>query len=525
MPDPKTLLLLVLVAAVQGCSWNTTLGNAPRLAVGLEAVSNTFDGSARSECAVRVEAEAGRTQEAWISFGKVKRQGERGWESVSSITRCGEESFDTGSALLGRAGSIPYIIADIETRPAVRPDGKAELRTKLEIRKFSAFDDKGRPVYARSTQQRGVALGRSDEAIIPLLLANSREQDAFDVRELFLRLEARVLGRDVTAYGTISVAADVPGVDLLLDGGRVGRTPEKGPAALRNVRVGKHEVRVRDFSRRTAREEVIVEPDRMVEVALKLLNLPSSATSSDLVPIGKNPQGHEEYWRTKDGAVVVKVPAGEFLMGGAERELGGEPTERPQHQVFVTEFLMDKTEVTWRQFREFAKATGAKLPPAPIWGTPGDYAAGSVLFDEAKAYCVWVGGRLPTEAEWEKAARGTDGRTYPWGNEWDPDRCHSLAGGAHRPESVGSFPGCVSPYGVLDLGGGVWEWVADWYAGGYSAAPARDPRGPVTGTQRVLRGGAWINMFTSLRTANRQKSTPDWRNVHYGFRCAQDVPQ
>jgi formylglycine-generating enzyme required for sulfatase activity len=222
---------------------------------------------------------------------------------------------------------------------------------------------------------------------------------------------------------------------------------------------------------------------------------------------------------------VVKVPAGEFLMGSAEGEPAGEPAERPQHRVFVAEFLMDKTEVTWRQFREFAAATGAKLPPAPIWGTPGDYAAGNVLFDEAKAYCAWVGGRLPTEAEWEKAARGTDGRTYPWGNEFDPDRCHSLAGAPHRPEPVGSFPGCVSPYGLLDMAGGVSEWSADWYASGYPAGPTSDPRGPATGTVRVLRGGSWVNMFPSLRTTNRQKGEPQWRNVHHGFRCVQDMPK
>jgi formylglycine-generating enzyme required for sulfatase activity len=282
---------------------------------------------------------------------------------------------------------------------------------------------------------------------------------------------------------------------------------------------------VRDFSRRSVREEVSVEPDRTVEVGLKLLNLPSSASPAALVPIGKNPEGQEEYWRIRDGAVVVKVPTGEFLMGGAIGELGGEPAERPQHRVFVTEFLMDKTEVTWRQFREFAAATGTKLPPAPIWGTPGDYAVGNVIYEEAKAYCTWVGGRLPTEAEWEKAARGTDGRTYPWGNEFDPDRCHSLAGAPHRAEPVGSFAGCVSPYGVMDMAGGVWEWNADWYASGYPAGATSDPRGPATGTERVLRGGAWVNMFTSLRTANRQKGAPDWRNVHHGFRCAEDVPK
>ncbi len=108
----------------------------------------------------------------------------------------------------------------------------------------------------------------------------------------------------------------------------------------------------------------------------------------------------------------LRVPEGEFLMGSAEGK--GEPTEHSQRRVFVSEFLMDKTEVTWRQFRKFVEATGAKSPPEPLWGTPDDYAVSNVLFNEAKEYCEWVGGRLPTEAEWEKAARGTDGRKYPW---------------------------------------------------------------------------------------------------------------
>jgi formylglycine-generating enzyme required for sulfatase activity len=488
-------------------------------------VSNTFDGSARSECEAQDEVEEGKKHEMWVSFGGVKPQGEQGWEAVASMTRCGGGRFDKGSALFGRALGIPYIVLDIATMPAVRPGGTVELQTTLEIRKLSAFDEKARPVYARSEQKRRFDLGTGDDAIVPLFVADPRERDAFNVHELFLRLGARVLGREVAAYGAISVTADVPGVDLLLDGGLVGRTLEKSPTILRNVRAGKREVRVRDLSRRAALEQVVVEKGRTVEVALTLLNLPSSPAPADLVPIGKNPQGHEEYWRARDGAVVVKVPAGEFLMGSAEGEGQSEPSERPQHRVFVSEFLMDKTEVTWRQFRKFAEATGAPLPPAPLWGTPSDYAVSNVLFKEAKAYCEWVGGRLPTEAEWEKAARGTDGREYPWGNEFDLDRCNSQDGGPHRPEGVGSFPDCLSPYGLVDMAGGVWEWCADWYADRYPEGPARDPKGAATGTLRVVRGGSWLTMSKWLHTAYRHKNDPSWRNVHNGVRCVQHVSQ
>jgi formylglycine-generating enzyme required for sulfatase activity len=500
-------------------------GGLQRLAFSMEVVSNTFDGSVLSECQTQDEITSGKKHEIWISFGRVKPLGERGWEAAASIIRCGGGLFDQWSTLLGRSLGIPYIVINIVTIPSVNPGRKADLQITLQIRKLSAFDERGKPVYMRSEQKRTFYLGPEieNDLVVPILVADQREIDAFNVHELFIRFEARVLGQEVAAYGNISVTADVPGIDILLDGGLVGRIPEKGAIDLRNIRVGKHEVSIRDLSGRMKREQVIVKKNRTVEVDLKLLNLPSSPVPANLSPLGKNPQGYEEYWRALDGTVVVKVPAGEFLMGSAEGE--GDPSEHPQHRVFITEFLMDKTEVTWRQLRKFVEATGTPLPPEPPWGTPGDYAVSNVLFNEAKAYCEWVGGRLPTEAEWEKAARGVDGRKYPWGNEWDPDRCNSFDGGPHRPRSVGSFPDCLSPYGILDMAGGVWEWCADWYTDVYLDESARDLKGPETGTQRVVRGASWLDRSTWLRAAYRHKSDPLWRNTLQGFRCIQEIPQ
>jgi formylglycine-generating enzyme required for sulfatase activity len=237
--------------------------------------------------------------------------------------------------------------------------------------------------------------------------------------------------------------------------------------------------------------------------------------------MGNNSKGQEEYWRVKDGAMVVTVPAGEFLMGSPEGE--GQSAERPQRRVYVSEFLIDKTEVTWRQLRKFAEATGTPHPRPPIWGTPDDYPASFILWEEARGYCQWVGGRLPTEAEWEKAARGTDGRKYPWGNDWDPDRCNSISGGPHRPESVGSFPSCLSPYGVLDMPGSMWEWCADWYGASYYAeSSSRDPQGPTSGSRRVIRGGGWMSQPLWLGTAHRSGVPATTRKADHGFRCAQD---
>jgi formylglycine-generating enzyme required for sulfatase activity len=360
---------------------------------------------------------------------------------------------------------------------------------------------------------------------LPLLIPDQREKKSFGVHEVLLRLRAEVLGRGPAAsYGLLSVSADVPGAEVLLDGGFVGRIAEGTPILLENVVVGTREIRVRDFSGREGRRQVIVDKRKTVDVAVKVLDLTPASRRDDLVPIGKNPQGHQEYWRVKDGAMVVRIPAGEFLMGSPEGE--GEPHERPLHHVYTSEFLIDKTEVTWRQLRKFSEATGGPLPPAPVWGTPGNYPAAFILWDEAKGYCEWVKGRLPTEAEWEKAARGTDGSRYPWGDEWDPRRCNSISGGLHQPESVGSYPGCVSPYGLLDMPGSMWEWCADRYGESYYAESLpRDPKGPTSGRFRVMRGGAWMSQPLWLRAAYRFKASPSSRNSDHGFRCAQDVPE
>jgi sulfatase modifying factor 1 len=487
------------------------------VAIGVGVVSNTFDGAERTECETQDEVETGRTHETWISFGKAKPQGERGWEAVAATTHCGVGPFDKARATLGLMLGVPYLVVEVETNPVLHPGGEVDLQTRMQIRKLSRFDDKHEPVYARSEQKRRFDLGARDDAIVPLLAADPREKDAFGVVDIFARLTARILGQQAAAYGSVSLTADVPGVDVLLDGGFVGRIPEDGPLVLKNVVVGKHEVGLKDLSGRAASKQVVVEKDRTAEVVLDLLHLPASQTPEELVPIGKNPQGYAEFWRTRDGAVVVQVPAGEFLMGNSAGV--GNSAEHPQRQVYVSEFLMDKTEVTWRQFRKYAEATKTPLPPTPLWGTPGDYAVGNVRYDEAQAYCQWVGGRLPTEAEWEKAARGTDGRAYQWGNTWNPDHCNMLDGGSHRQDSVGSFPDCVSPYGLIDMVGGQWEWCADWYADTYPEGPARDPKGPPTGSARVLRGTSWLSLPSGITA--RQKSDPDWRNVLYGFRCVQ----
>jgi iron(II)-dependent oxidoreductase len=217
----------------------------------------------------------------------------------------------------------------------------------------------------------------------------------------------------------------------------------------------------------------------------------------------------------------VRIPGGEFQMGSLEKE--GEPSERPRHAVRVNGFLMDKTEVTWGQYKRFLSASNRSPEKVPVWGMPEALPASSVTWPEAGAFCSWAGGRLPTEAEWERAARGDDLRQYPWGNTFEPWRCNTRDGGPHAPTPAGAYPDCVSPYGVLDLAGSVQEWVSDWFNDKYYAtSPAENPTGPETGTSRVTRGGTWMSASVLVRTAYRLPIEPRFPGPMIGFRCVQD---
>lgn len=232
---------------------------------------------------------------------------------------------------------------------------------------------------------------------------------------------------------------------------------------------------------------------------------------------------------------MIFIPAGEFLMGNNGRVPAfgpGDADERPLHKVSVEGFSIDRYEVTNASYKTFVEATGHR--PPPHW-KEGHYPAGKanhpvvyVDWHDARDFCRWAGKRLPTEAEWEKAARGTDERSFPWGNVFDATKAntpqHWLKKGTKAGSlPVGSFPDGLSSYGVSDMAGNVYEWTADWY----QPYPGNTTPNIHYGRKnKVLRGGSWYDCLSygcglSSPVYNRSRFAPEIRNAHFGFRCAR----
>ena len=357
--------------------------------------------------------------------------------------------------------------------------------------------------------------------------------------------------------GALALSAKLPGVEVWLGGDRIGETRTGVALVVENLTAGSYRIRAQKNGYKTWERDIRVVANQRAEVTI------------DLDPLALAP-----VIKSEDGAEMVLVPAGEFWMGSTAEEVaqavaqckrGGTPELRcnqihqrdlTRRRVYLDAFYLDRYEVTDARFERFVQATrhqttaeragdggvwrringktqsgtvqGAawRTPNGPGTSAAADHPVVQVSWEDAQAYCRWAGTRLPTEAEWEKAARGPDGRRYPWGNTWERDRARFDDNrGVFRKETtapVGSYPAGASPYGILDLAGNVWEWVQDWY-GPYDSSALRNPTGPSSGEWHVLRGGAWFNDARNLRSVHRSIGPPPRRDDGLGFRCAQGV--
>ncbi len=255
-----------------------------------------------------------------------------------------------------------------------------------------------------------------------------------------------------------------------------------------------------------------------------------------LVPLGENAQGYEEFRHEKSGIILIKIPSDSFTMGSDE----GSADEKPVHSVFISGFLMGKYEVSNERYKVFCDSTDHPYPKSTNFKGMDDYflkypdyPVANVTWEDARSYCEWAQLRLPTEAEWEIAARGNDRRKYPWGNdEANADgtyRCNLFGSspfeakldGYQYTSPVDAFDNGISPFGCYEMAGNVWEWCADWYLADYYASKKHvDPVGPEKGTDRVMRGGSWTNDGDGVRTANRDFSWPVEHMGSIGFRPA-----
>lgn len=227
----------------------------------------------------------------------------------------------------------------------------------------------------------------------------------------------------------------------------------------------------------------------------------------------------------KDGAEMLLIPAGDFLMGCTGAEKPSFDNELPQRTIMLDAYYIYKNDVTVGQYRKFCEATNRPMPKPPSFGWHDDHPMIIVSWDDATAYAQWASASLPTEAQWEKAARGTDGRLFPWGNEWDAAKCQCSKGGviASGTAPAGSFPTGASPYGVMDMVGNVSQWCADWYDDSYyQHTDAKNPTGPKDGTTRAVRGSAWLDADArnwNLRVTHRSQANPATPSGRIGFRC------
>jgi formylglycine-generating enzyme required for sulfatase activity len=291
-------------------------------------------------------------------------------------------------------------------------------------------------------------------------------------------------------------------------------------------------------------------------ITLLFLILAACAPKSNIPTFTSTPGIGSTWTRPVDNMVMVYVPTGNFSMGDTSQQALTEcqqpyngdtcqasmfTNEQPVHTLYLDAYLFDKTDVTGAMYEKCVNAGICKKPDSASYGDPkrDNHPVDWANWYDAQKYCQWVGARLPTEAEWEKAARGTDGRTFPWGN--NPPTCKlantNLAQDNGKncvgdTSPVDAFSAGASPYGALDMVGNVMNWVSDWYSAIYYAtSPSSNPTGPTSGTFRVVRGSEFGGNLVGYRVTVRSSNNPDefsslanGMSFTIGFRCARSIP-
>jgi formylglycine-generating enzyme required for sulfatase activity len=330
--------------------------------------------------------------------------------------------------------------------------------------------------------------------------------------------------RTVTV-GSVAFSSRLPGVEVWLGDLKLGET-SSGMLVVENVATGTYRVRAVKPGYKPWEREIQVAANQRVNVAIDIEGL------RDTPSVIKG----------EDRADMVLVSAGEFWMGSD----GGDERSRPRRRIHLDGYYLDRYEVTNAQFKAFVESQsyqrqdvwspagwqwrmkrsglpGSRYATEPKWNDPRQPVVG-VSWYEADAYCRFAGKRLPTEAEWEKAARGAEGQRYPWGPTFEPGRANTDEAGNGRTVAVGSYATGVSPYGVHDMVGNAAEWVADRYGKDYyRTGPERNPTGPTAGGDRMVRGGSFDDDGKDASPIARRRQAPEERSQKIGFRCAKDA--
>lgn len=338
-----------------------------------------------------------------------------------------------------------------------------------------------------------------------------------------------------SGLGAVQIESQPPGARVLGKGG--SDTGQVTPALIERLAPVRWEfsLELPGYARGLVDTQVVAGQTRRVDLVLE----------QRLLPMKRNEFHCDEFRNPKDGSVLIFVPGGSFTMGAND----GDGDEKPVHTVVLSPYYIGKTEVTWRQYLTFCAAEGRRAPAQPSWAHD-DHPVVNVSWVDANAYCRWAGLQLPTESQWEFAARGKDGRKYPWGPEapnakgvyranYSPSP--SGADESEQTAPVGSFGPDArlpradgsSPVGARDMAGNVWEWCSDWYDPGYyRSSPEKDPTGPrdptaavsILAPRRVLRGGSWNDGVENLRCSDRNWRGPTSVYDGKGFRAARSFP-